>query len=301
MSSTASHRSRATLGSSNDPGPPLVLSGDTRLTGVIGDPIRHSLTPVVFNAAFAELEIDWVSLAFEVRAREIEAALRGAAALGVEGFSVTMPHKESAAEVVDECSEDARALGAVNSIRFDDGRLVGHNTDGQGCMDTLRLDLGCDPRGATCAVLGAGGSARAVVLALARAGAERVLVVNRSRDRAEAAASLAPGTAEVAAAETVGGVDVLINATPVGMSGGVAGVPLDVGLLTDGQVLLDLVYDPLETELMATARARGLAVANGVPMLVRQAARQLELWTGREPPVATMMRAAEGELRSRQR
>ncbi len=272
----------------------------TAPTGVIGDPVRHSLTPVVFNAAYEDLGLDWVSLAFEVAEGDTAAALAGAAALGVEGLSVTMPHKSAAAEIVDECSEDARALGAVNSIRFVDGRLIGHNTDGAGCVDTLRTDLDCDLSGARCAVLGAGGSARSVILALARAGAGRILIVNRSPERAAAAAALAPDLTEVGPAASVADATVIVNATPVGMAGGVPGLPIDPGYLGAGQVLLDLVYDPLETELVRVARTRGLVVANGVPMLVRQAAHQLRIWTGLEPPVTTMIDAAKAALRARQ-
>src|SRR4051794_5137806 len=179
-----------------------VISGSTRVAGVIGMPVRHSLSPVIVNAAFEALGVDWSYVAFEVAAEDIEAALTGMRALRLGGLSVTMPHKERVAELVDGCSADAAALGAVNCVLLEGNRLVGENTDGSGFLDALHGDLGFDPEGRRAVVVGAGGAARAVVLALARAGAADVVVVNRTKAKAERAAALAGSVGRVADAES---------------------------------------------------------------------------------------------------
>ena len=155
-------------------------SGTSAVVGVIGDPVRHSLSPVLHNAAFAALRLDWVSVAFPVPPSALDAALAGARALGLRGLSVTMPHKEAVARKVDRTSAAAARLGAVNCVVVEPGGLVGENTDGQGFVAALRRGAGFDPAGRRCLVAGAGGAARAVVLALAEAGASEVVVVGRS-------------------------------------------------------------------------------------------------------------------------
>jgi shikimate dehydrogenase len=276
-------------------------TGSTRLAAVIGAPVRHSLSPVVHNAAFAASGLDWTYLAFEVQPAALSDALDGVRALGIAGLSVTMPHKEDVARLVDDLSDDARLLGAVNCVVNDKGRLVGHNTDGAGFVGALGAELGVDPRGKRCLVVGAGGAARAVVLALARAGAATVVVANRTRARAEEAAGLAGAAGRVAEpADVVAEValaDVVVNATSVGMGlPGAADVPFPPEALEPGQVVADIVYQPLVTPLVAAARARGVTAANGVSMLVHQAAVAFELWTGAPAPVDAMTAAVERTL-----
>jgi shikimate dehydrogenase len=177
---------------------------------------------------------------------------------------------------------------------------VGHNTDGAGFLRGLRHDASFDPAGARCVVLGAGGAARAVVRALDGAGAAEVVVVNRSPDPASIAASLAGGRGRVGSADDVAAADLLVNATPVGMHGAAAGrLPCAASSLHDAQVVVDLVYDPLDTPLLEAARARGATAFNGVSMLVFQAAQAFELWTGCEAPVGAMLDAADAALRAR--
>ena len=276
------------------------LSGHTRLAVVIGDPVRHSLSPAIHNAAFAACGLDWAFLACEVPEGRVPEALAGAVALGVEGLSVTMPHKAAAAAAVDELSPTARLLGAVNCVARDGERLVGHSTDGEGFVDALAEEAGWSPDGARCVVLGAGGAARAVVLALAGAGAAEVAVVNRTAQNAVTAAALAGTRGRVAEAAEVSGFDLVVNATPLGMTGhGGAAVPLDPALLHPGQILVDLIYEPSETPLLSTARARGLTAFGGVPMLVHQAARAFELWTGVDAPIEAMVAATAEALARR--
>lgn len=256
--------------------------------------MRHSLSPAIHNAAFAAAGLDWVYVAFEVPDGGAPGAVEAMRALGLGGMSVTMPHKAAVVPALDRCEGAAAVLGVVNCIVPDGGALVGHNTDGEGFLRGLRADFDLDPSGARCAVLGAGGAARAVVLALAEAGADHIDVVGRDRVRAEACADLAPSVARVAGADVVADADLVVNATPVGM-----GEPADRGLtpvpgsaLSEGQVVADLVYHPAETALMRAAAATGARTSNGLSMLVHQAAVAFELWTGAQAPVEAMARAA---------
>lgn len=276
------------------------ISGSTRLAAVIGDPARHSLSPALHNAAFDELGLDWVYLAFDVeRGRAVE-ALDAIRTLGIDGLSVTMPHKTDVAGAVDQLSPTAASLEAVNCVVRDGRRLVGHNTDGDGFLRGLRHDAGLDPAGARAVVLGAGGAARAVVRALAVAGAAEVVVVNRSADAAERAAEHAGTVGRVGDAADVAKAELVVNATPVGMHGPTEGrLPCPIDVLHDGQVVVDLVYDPLETALMVEARHRGARTHNGVSMLVFQAAEAFERWTGQDAPVEAMLSAAVSALQSR--
>ncbi|MHB1444636.1 MAG: shikimate dehydrogenase [Acidimicrobiales bacterium] len=265
---------------------PTPLSGATGVAGVIGSPIRHSLSPALFNAAFAELGLDWVFLAFEVAPGGAGGAMAGFRALGLRGLSVTMPHKTDVASLVDRLTPDAERLEAVNSVYWSDSDVVGHSTDGAGFLDSLRAE-GVDPGGLSCAVLGAGGAARAVVLALADAGASEVVVVNRSPEPAIAAAALAGGLGRTGPPEEVAGAALIVNATPLGM-GGDPRMPLDPGLLRAGQVVVDLVYHPLITPLLAAAAECGARPISGLGMLVHQAGHQLRAWTGLDPPLDAM-------------
>ena len=274
-----------------------MITARTAVAGVIGAPVSHSLSPAIHNAAFAAAGLDWTYHAFEVAPGDARRALDGMRALGLRGLSVTMPHKEDVAALVDDCSEDASALGAVNCVVPRAGGLRGENTDGAGFLDSLRTDAGFDPAGRRCVVIGAGGAARAVVLALARAGAREVGVANRTTSRGEVAAALAGASGRVVALDAVAGADLVVNATPIGMVDDA--VPLDPALLAPGQLVADLVYHPSVTPLLAAAAARGAATLNGLGMLVGQAARAFEIWTGEPAPLEAMRAAAEAELATR--
>jgi shikimate dehydrogenase len=224
------------------------------------------------------------------------AALDAMRVLGIDGYSVTMPHKTDVARAVDERSPTAAALDAVNCVVHRDGRLVGHNTDGEGFLRGLRHDTGIDPAGARCVVLGAGGAARAVVHALAGAGAAEIVVVNRSAGPAAVAAALAGPIGRTGGAEAVADADVVVNATPVGMRGSAPATPCAPELLRAGQVVVDLIYDPLDTPFTVAARAAGATAHNGLSMLVFQAAAAFELWTGLDAPAAAMLAAAAAAI-----
>lgn len=263
------------------------VSATTTLAAVIGRPIRHSRSPAIFNAAFAACDLDWAFLAFDVGAREVPDALAGMRALGIRGLSVTMPAKEAVAASVDRLDPDAAALGAVNCVSLEDGVLVGHNTDGAGFVDAVRDELGLDLAGASVAVVGAGGAARAVIRAISGAGADRLVVVGRTPTRVEVAASHAGPVGVVGTDADLASADIIVNATPVGMAGD-TGVPFDPSVVQAGQVVVDLIYHPLETPLLAAAAAQGARTANGLGMLVHQAGHQFRHFTGLEPPLVAM-------------
>ncbi len=302
------------------------------VAGVIGDPVSHSLSPALHNAAFRELGLDWVYVAFPVPAGRGQAAVAAMADLGIRGLSVTMPHKAPAAAACHRLSSVAQRLGVANTVANVGGQLVGDSTDGAGFLSSL-ADQGWAPEGKRCLVLGAGGAARAVVLALAEAGAAAVVVVARRHEQASETASLAGRVGSVGLVEAVGEADLVVNATPVGMEGvgmggvgmggvGMGGVGmeavspegpgrrargsrralpfgLDPRRLGPGQLVADLVYAPATTPLLAAARRAGAATCNGLGMLVHQAARQVTIWTGTQAPVAAMSAAALQELRRR--
>ena len=280
------------------------ISASTRIAAVIGDPVRHSLSPAIHNAAFAALGLDWVYVALEVPHGQARAAIKAMRVLGIDGLNVTMPHKSDAAKAVDRLTPTAKALGAVNTIVRIGGDLVGDSTDGEGFVSTLRHDDGVDPAGKRFLVLGAGGAARGVAKAIADAGAAEVIVVARRADQARACARLAGAVGRVGSAEEVGDADVVVNATPVGMGEVVpldprAALPLDVERLAPGQLVVDLVYQPLVTPLVAAARERGVAAVNGVGMLIHQAAAAFRLWTGDDAPLEAMSAGALTALSTR--
>lgn len=275
----------------------------TRVAAVVGDPIEHSLSPVIHNAAFAAAGLDWVFVALRVVAGRGADAVRSMRTLGIDGLSVTMPLKSEVIAGLDELEPDAQALGAVNCVRWRGDRLVGANTDGPGFVAGLAADFDFHPEGRDCVVLGAGGAARAVVLALARAGARSVQVVNRTRSAAEAAAALAGPVGSVVDVDAVKAADLVVNATPLGMAGVGASadrpvLPCDPDLLSSGQVVSDLVYHPLRTPFVDAAAARGARASNGVSMLVHQAALAFESWTGATAPLTAVRAAVDAALGS---
>ncbi|HEV7862774.1 MAG TPA: shikimate dehydrogenase [Acidimicrobiia bacterium] len=292
------------------------VSGLTRVVGVIGDPVAHSLSPTLHNAAFEALGLDWVYVAFPVPRGRGAGAVAAVPALGLAGLNVTMPHKEDVAGACDELTPDAAALRSVNTVlSLPDGQTLGDSTDGPGFLDALAED-GIAVAGRPVLVLGAGGAARAVVLALGRAGAE-VTVAARRPDAAESAAALAPAARAVplgalapptgsrpAARPWAGGVvdpavfSVVVNATPLGMSGGDP-LPVDPQALHADQAVVDLVYHPADTPLLTAARARGAVAVNGLGMLLHQAARSFTLWTGQSAPLDAMRAAVTAALAAR--
>lgn len=270
----------------------------TRLAAVIGSPVAHSLSPVIHRAAFAAAGIDWSYVAFDVPDGAAAEALGAMRTLGIAGLSVTMPHKTAVAELVDRLDPAARTLHSVNTVSWDGGELVGSSTDGAGFVASLS-DAGVEVAGARVAIIGAGGAARALVDALARAGSTDIAVLNRTPERAEQAASLA-AVASPGIISDITRADIVVNATSVGMGDG-DGLPCEPDLLRDGQVVADLIYHPLETRWLAAAAARGGRTVDGLGMLVHQAALQQRIWLGDDAVVdtAAMRAAADAALAAR--
>lgn len=265
----------------------------TRRAAVVGWPVTHSRSPAIHNAGFAAIGFDAEYIVMPVAPEDgagVPATVRAQDMLGV---SVTMPHKDAVMAGCDRRTTSAEALGAANCLFWRNGELWADNTDGQGFVRGLAHELDLDVAGMRCAVVGAGGAARAVVRALADAAASQVVVVNRSADRAEAAAAHAGERGATASAADLATCDLVVNATPIGMADTehAGGVPFDIDLLADHAVVSDLIYHPAETPLLAAAASAGLRCQNGLAMLVHQAAVQFEHWTGHDAPIAAMTAA----------
>lgn len=271
-----------------------MIGAATRVAAVIGHPIQHSLSPVLHNAGFASLGVDWVYTAFDVAPGQGAAAVAAMRTLGLGGLSVTMPHKQEIARAVDVLDPAARALDSVNTVSWrDDGALVGHSTDGAGFVASLAA-AGHGVTGTTVCVLGAGGAGRSIIDALARAGAAAITVVNRTEAAAHAAAQLGGSIASVGAVAAVTDADIVVNTTSVGMGDG--RLPCDPGLLRAGQVVVDIVYRPRFTPWLRAAQAVGAVTVDGLGMLIHQAVLQEQIWLGRLPDLAAMTAAAHASL-----
>jgi shikimate dehydrogenase len=269
-------------------------NADTQLVGVLGYPVRHSLSPVMHNAAFRHLGLNWVYLAFEVPPESLPDALRGMRALGIRGLNLTIPHKEAAVGLVDALTPAAQAIGAVNTLYWHEGQLIGDNTDAEGFLRALQA-VGWQP-GGHALVLGAGGSARAVLYALKQAGccvaiANRTLTRAQPLQRAFGADQVLPLQFE-ALRPLMPTVQLVVNCTSLGMepdSEAMPPVPLDA--LPSEAWVCDLVYRPMQTRLLQAAHQRGLHTVDGLGMLVHQGALAFERWTGQPAPVEVMERA----------
>ncbi len=288
------------------------LSASTKVAGVIGDPVRHSLSPAIHNAAFRSGGLNWVFCAFPVPASDPgsdgERILNAMGLFGIEGLAVTTPHKYSVAEALAHrdlalIDPAARALSSVNTLtRMANGQIHGSSTDGAGFVDSL-VAAGVDLDHKSVGLIGAGAAARSVLDALGRTTVSEILVINRSAEAAGVAARLST-VASVASLADISGVDIVINATTVGMGSTTAAdaaqeTPVPVEFLHSRQVVTDLVYHPLETRLLREARAIGAQVVDGLGMLIHQAGLQQRLWTGTDPDLAAMRDAAETELAAR--
>jgi shikimate dehydrogenase len=267
----------------------IPITARTRVVALIGDPVVHSRSPTMHNAAFAALGLDWVYVGLRVAPGKGDDAVRAARALGMAGLQATMPHKVDAARACDRLEADAAQLGAVNTIEFRAGTVIGDSTDGPGLVCAL-ADENIALDGRHCLVLGAGGAGRAIALSLRRKGAA-VTVAARREDRARTAAELAGGKGVPLSDAPVEDADIVINATPLGMHG--EPPPFDPDRLRRGQFVFDTVF-PADTPLLAAARARGVPSAGGLGMLVHQGALAFRRWTGKDAPLDVMRRAASG-------
>ncbi|ETT44594.1 shikimate dehydrogenase [Paenibacillus sp. FSL H7-689] len=269
------------------------------LLGVMGDPIAHSKSPAMHNAALQAAGVNGMYMPLHVYPDQLEAAVRGIVALGYRGVNVTIPHKEQVMQYLDVIDESARLIGAVNTIVNEGGTLTGYNTDGIGYVRSLKEEAVPELAGKRIAVLGAGGAARGVIYALALEKPERIHILNRTADRAIALASdlRGHGLGEISgsglddAATVLATADMVINTTAAGMHPHVDDVPVDPALIREGAAVSDLIYNPLETRLLRESRIRGCTVHGGLGMFVYQGAVAFEHWLGIPAPVETMRRA----------
>ncbi len=266
-----------------------------KLFGVLGDPVSHSLSPAMHNAAFTALGMDCQYHAFRVIPENLKNAIHGAYALGFGGLNLTIPLKEKALEIV-RPAELAKEIGAVNTVDFKDG-IVGYNTDGLGAKKALEGN-GLRIKGKKVLLLGAGGAARAIAFQLARDGAE-IMIANRTPERAQA---LAKDVGKAVAADLgdleslVRDCDILINSTPAGMFPNVSETPVTADMMHGNLVVFDIVYNPMNTLLLQEARKAGAKAIDGVMMLVYQGAEAFKIWTGCKPPVDIMEKAVREKL-----
>ena len=274
----------------------MIPTGRAVVAGVLGWPVAHSLSPRVHGFWLDRYGIDGAYVPLAVRPGEVADALRALARLGFAGANVTVPHKEAALAAMDEADETARRVGAVNTVVIgSDGALRGSSTDGAGFLESLRAALPrWNPAGRCAVVLGAGGAARAIAWALSGAGAGEVRIVNRTAERAAGLAAALGGTAVAVPwdrrTDAASGAALLVNATTLGMDGQPP-LDLDLDALPRDAVVADIVYAPLETRLLAVARARGNPVVDGLGMLLHQARPGFHAWFGREPEVDEALRA----------
>lgn len=278
------------------PSPPLQFN-PTHVLALLGDPVEHSLSPLIHNAAFHAAHMRAVYLARRVEPARLGAALEAARVLGFLGLNLTVPHKSAVLAHLDEVDDQARRIRAVNTVVFRDGRAAGCNTDADGFLWSLRDLAHFDPSGCRAVVVGAGGGARAVAVALADAGAERVDVVNRTRARAEAlladlrlaGKALAPGEGGPALAAA----DLVVNCTTQGMWPEVEGLPpADATALRPSSLVVDTIYNPRPTRWLQLAQQRGCRTLDGLGMLAGQAALAWKVWFGSPGPARQMLAAA---------
>jgi shikimate dehydrogenase len=278
------------------------ISGKTKICGLIGDPVEHTMSPAMHNAAFAELGLDYVYLPFRVRAEDLRSAVTGLKALNVRGFNVTIPHKVNIIPMLDEIDSLAGKIGAVNTVVNDGGKLAGYNTDAAGFLKAL-LEQGVEPGGKNIVILGAGGASRAISYILADSGA-RLTILNRKLEL-DWAVELArhiredlageAGALELAAenlATALEKSDILVNATSVGMAPDKDASPVPAGLLKSALIIFDIVYNPVRTKLLHEAATAGARTVGGVDMLAWQGALAFEKWTGQPAPVGLMRNEA---------
>jgi shikimate dehydrogenase len=276
-----------------------VLSPLQETTFLFGQPVAGNPTQFMMERAFAAAGLDWRYLTLEIRPEHLGDAVRGVRAMGFRGGNVTMPHKVAVIEYLDELTEAAGLMQAVNCIHNRDGRLIGENTDGKGFLQSLR-NL-ADPAGKKVVVLGAGGAARAIAVELALAGAAEITVVNRNAERGQRLADLIRDKTSTSAAygqwtedfSVPADAEVLINATSIGLFDRNARVPIKLDTLRPGQVVADVIFNPADTRLLREARDRGCATLDGLGMLVNQAVIAFRLWTGVDPDAALVRESLE--------
>lgn len=283
------------------------VSAKTKIIGVFGYPIEHSLSPPMHNAAFSYLGLDYCYLAFLVRPEDLKPAVESVRALNLVGVNVTIPHKERVLPYLDEVSREAGLIGAVNTIRNKGGKLIGYNTDLTGFLTSLK-QAGFNPKGKKVVVIGAGGAARAVSFALSQEGIHSLFILNRTLEKAESLTKMVKKSIinlniralplrKKELIKAIERADLLVNATSLGMVPKTSQSPLaGFGLLPKNLVVYDLVYNPVDTKLIRLARKSKGKTIGGLEMLIQQGAKSFEIFTGLRAPQEVMRKAVEKAL-----
>jgi shikimate dehydrogenase len=280
------------------------VDGKTELYAVIGSRVEHSLSPTIQNAAFRQLNLNCVYMAFSINPNYLSEAVRGLKIIGVKGFNVTMPYKVAIMPLLNRVDALAKRVGAVNTVKNNRGSLVGYNTDGDGFLMALD-DEGVNPQDKKFVVIGAGGAARAITFSLAKM-TEKVVILNRTEDRADELSSalsrfyrkpFRSGKLDSnTLSEELEDCDVLVNATSVGMHPDVTSSPVSRDMIKPDMTIFDIVYSPLKTRLLRDAEIQGAKTISGIKMLVYQALKSFEIWTGKRAPAKVMLHIAMKEL-----
>jgi len=283
-----------------------MISGKTSIYGIFGHPVEHTFSPGMHNAAFSAIGLDGCYVPFDVHPDNLGDAVNAIIPLGLCGLNITVPHKEKVIPFLDDLTDDARLIGAVNTIEVRDEKLIGHNTDGKGFIRSLREETGFRPKGKTFLMVGSGGAARAVCFELALAGAGNILLHDIDHDKAEklghdvrsATATRVIVTEASSLRAHAPDADCIINATPLGLKKSDP-LPLPQDLMRKGQLVCDLVYNPPDTRLLRTARSCGAKTLRGIGMLLYQGVIAFEIWTGKKAPVNVMKKALARQIRDR--
>ena len=280
---------------------------NTKLVGLLGNPLGHSFSPAMHNRAFETLDLNYFYMPIEVTAADLEDVVRGISRMNFVGYNITIPHKIEIMQYLDHIDELADGIGAVNTVKIENGVSTGYNTDGIGYIQTLETEAEISVAGKRCLILGCGGGARAIAMTLAFQNVEQIILCNRTEQKAhDLCAEINANVRECcrvvpmkssAIKAAISHLDVLINTTSIGMHPDEDRMPLDADLIPEGIVVSDIVYNPLKTKLLQVADEKGCRIVYGLGMLVYQGVEAFKIWTGVEPPVDEMfgvVRALKG-------
>ncbi|MBI5893868.1 MAG: shikimate dehydrogenase [Deltaproteobacteria bacterium] len=284
----------------------MKITGKTKILGIFGYPITHTLSPLMHNAAIERLGLDMVYLPFEVEHKDLKNVVDAIRALNIIGVNITIPHKESVIKFLDEVSDDARLIGAVNTIVNKNGKLIGYNTDGEGYVNSLKNELGFDVKGKNIVILGAGGAARGIVFAIAKKGAKKIVIANRTIKKAVSLANefkrhfkeaeiLASGIDEQSFKKYLTDIHLIINTTSIGMNDK-GDLKIPFALIPKNAVVSDIVYKPLLTKFLKNAERFGIKTHSGLGMLVEQGALSFKLWTKKDMPKIIVYKTLQKKL-----
>lgn len=278
----------------------MKVTGSTKVLGIFGHPVGHTLSPLMQNAAIEELALPYIYIPFEVNPGDLESAVNGIKSLGIAGVNITVPHKEKVIPFLDEITEEASLIGSVNTIENRNGRLVGHNTDSMGYIRSLREDAGFDPKRKKALIIGAGGAARGVIAGLSINGASEILIANRTVEKGEALAAefgkkfkeikfSAHPLSSLKNQDIFSSLNLIVNTTSTGLEGKT--IEIELRFTPSHALVSDIAYKPPTTPFLKNAQETGRKTLGGLGMLLYQGAISFEIWTSKKAPIGAMRRA----------